>query len=300
MRKSKSNEVIAILCSDIHLSASPPIARAGEADWFAAMAKPLAELGKLAAEHMAPILCAGDVFDRWNPSPELINLAIDCLPAMYAVPGQHDLPFHRYGDIQKSAYWTMVLSGIITTVEPGEVASLGGRPQPRVHGFPWGTPVAPPQDLPGMKIALVHEYTWTAGTGYMGAASSSYLNFEKYAGYDVVVIGDNHKPFLETNGKTTVLNCGGFMRRKSDDRHHPAVGLLHADASVTLHPLDISGEVFTELVPETAGAQPGLVSDFVKQLSAMQAATLDFRDAMMRAVEHQPEDVKRLILEAMG
>ena len=39
--KKKSPQVLAILCSDLHLQMKPPVARSAEPDWFAAMRRPL-------------------------------------------------------------------------------------------------------------------------------------------------------------------------------------------------------------------------------------------------------------------
>ena len=116
--------VIALLVGDIHLSAKAPLCRAKEPDWFEAMARPLMELVDLQkqigkeSDGIPPILCAGDVFDRWNSPPELINFALEYLPPqMYSIPGQHDLPNHNYNEIDRSAYWTLVAANKITNVE---------------------------------------------------------------------------------------------------------------------------------------------------------------------------------------
>ena len=105
--------VVAIACSDIHLTLTPPAARAKEPDWFAAMLRPLNELRHLAKIHEVPIICGGDVFDTWRVPNELVNWAIQHLPEMYSIPGQHDLPFHQIDDIDKSAYRTLEWVGVL-------------------------------------------------------------------------------------------------------------------------------------------------------------------------------------------
>ncbi len=79
----------AIFVSDIHLSAKPPALRHLEPNWFEAMARPIREMRRLAEKLDVPVICGGDIFDFWNPPAELISFAIQELPKLYAVPGQH-------------------------------------------------------------------------------------------------------------------------------------------------------------------------------------------------------------------
>lgn len=292
-------DIVAICCADIHLSLNPPLARSQEPNWFEAMARPLKELENLKMDlGGVPILCAGDVFDRWNPTPELINFAMDHLPQMYAIPGQHDLPFHSYADIQKSAYWTMVKHERIVNVDPQFRFSSH-----RVMGFPWGRAIQcpPPIEIMGLNIALVHEYTWTKDAGYPDAPESHRLNTAKYQGYDMVIIGDNHISW-DSFGVCPpyIWNAGGFYRRKSDEvDHRPRVGLIHADGSVESHYLDCSKDV---LVPTAHGEQAIVsheVSAFVNHLRTLHGASLDYREELVRAMRSQPDDVKKLLLEAL-
>jgi hypothetical protein len=307
-------DVIAIACADIHLSLNPPLARKGEEQqpggWFSAMARPLKELEDLKMDlGGVPILCAGDVFDRHNPSPELINFAMDHLPEMYAIPGQHDLPFHSYADIEKSAYWTMVKHERVHNLKPAVGTGIL-RNGLSVWGWPWGTPVVPcPLRRGGcLNVALVHEYTWIDGAGYPGAPQEAKAAPRKYDGYDVVIIGDNHiswsieeRACKEDGGDKLIFNCGGFYRRKSDEvNHRPRVGLIHADGSVESHYLDCSKDILGPTAHEEQAIVSSEVAAFVSRLRSLQGMSLDYREELMRAVVGQPDDVKKLIVEALG
>jgi hypothetical protein len=35
---------------------------------------------------------------------------------MFAVPGQHDLPYHRMEDLMKSSFWTLVEAKVIAPI----------------------------------------------------------------------------------------------------------------------------------------------------------------------------------------
>ncbi|HUW45947.1 MAG TPA: metallophosphoesterase [Dehalococcoidia bacterium] len=300
-------QVVAILCGDIHLSLSPPLARAKEKDWLEAQARPLKQLRKLKREYDVPILCAGDIFDRWNSPPELINWALDNVPKMYTIPGQHDLPTHNYGLMHKSAYWTMAMAANkdkgIHDLEPNENHLLRGI---HLEAFPWGHSLTPPQSSKKgqLKVALVHQYVWIIGATYPGAPMDAMLRggMKEMKGWDVIVFGDNHKGFLTTKGKTTIFNCGGFQRRKSDEiGSKPQVGLLYDDGSVKAYLLDTSKDVIEETSTALEVHEDMGLEEFLEELTKLQESQLDFEEAMRQLLrERKPGTlVCKLILEAM-
>lgn len=110
---------MAVLCGDLHLSEKAPVARWREKDeWYGAMARALDELSELSRSYASPIICAGDVFDRWKASPALIHFALTNLPVdMHCIPGQHDLPYHSLENMNESAYGVLVKAGKIEHLE---------------------------------------------------------------------------------------------------------------------------------------------------------------------------------------
>jgi DNA repair exonuclease SbcCD nuclease subunit len=298
--------VVAIACADIHLSLAAPPARSREKDWFAAMTRPLEELRLLAKAYQAPILCAGDIFDRWNSPPELINFALEHLPPMYAVAGQHDQPLHNMADIKRSAFWTLVEAGRVTVAEnPGTMI----KKDVFLVGFPYGEPVrATRVDAPNLKIALVHEYVWMHGFSYPGAVDG-FLGKEvppRFAGYNVVITGDNHKGFsicYKTKGQPcSLFNCGSLMRRKSDEIvYRPQVGLVRRSGYVNIHMLACSDDLIDATdKPEEPLENPELKA-FLSELITLENAALDFAEAVRRTIKRTKpiEAVRRLLLDAM-
>lgn len=285
--------VRAILASDIHLQAKAPVARSTEPDWFEAMARPLREIEDLKDRYKCPVLYAGDIFDRWNAAPEVINFALQNLPQGYAIPGQHDLPNHNYDDIKRSAYWTLVESGKIEDIPPSAHPTLI-RDGLYAYGFPWGfKPVPKQRETDGLCVALVHQFIWTTkATGYTGATQESRIgaSMASLAGYDAVAFGDNHKGFITrpTASGPAVCNCGGMMRRKTDERDaQPGVGLLWSDGTVTRHYFDTTADRFIQLTAETEAVEKLLdMTDFViglRELSGDDA--LDFETALRQFLD---------------
>jgi DNA repair exonuclease SbcCD nuclease subunit len=307
-------EVVAILTADLHLSLNAPIWRSAEPDWFAAMARPLKELRKLQRKFECPVLCAGDIFDKWNSPPELINFAMDNLPKrMICVPGQHDLPLHNFDDIKKSAYWTLVQAGKISTIDRFEHVLADGPLS--LYGYPFGKEI---QEAPKeaelektIRVALAHEYVWIEGHNYTGAPSENRLgahrlkkdNLGRFGGYNVLVYGDNHKGF-QTNplGTTTAFNCGSLMRRNSDQvDYKPMVGLLYNDGSNEPYYLDISKDKYLG-VHEPMETDALNMKAFIQELEKLGDTDLDFTEAMTRYLKDNKINMAicNIILKAIG
>ena len=304
MRTKTKDKVIAILCSDLHLSLHATRARKDE-NWFDAMGMQLAGLKMKADTYQVPIICAGDIFDKWNSPPELINFAIKNIPTMICIPGQHDLPLHNHEDIKKSAYWTLVEAGTIHDLFSYDRQSIGANNNLMLHGFSWEQSVTPlkEKDLNYFHLAVVHEYISMMNHDFPGCPKESRVNAftKKLKGYDAAVFGDNHKGFYAKAGDVPVLNCGSFMRRNSDQvNYKPHVGLLHKSGKIEIHYLDISNDVLE--VTESKEVKEDIeLEEFLEELKNLRNNSLDFVQAMKEAIKIKKPSagVKKLLLEAM-
>jgi len=302
--------IVALLCADLHLSHRPPLARSAEGDWYAAMARQLQQLEKIAQEAghgsgPVPIVCAGDVFDRPNPPVELVNFALEKLPVLYAVPGQHDLLYHRYRDLKKTAFWTLVHAGRLTLLDadkgPYDVGSL------RLHGFPWEhkiRPLRPDREHDfALHVAVVHRYLWARNTGHQQAPAQAHVRYLRSClrGYQVAVFGDNHVPFAIKVGACRIWNCGAFFRRNADQvEHKPSVGLLRQDGAIERRYLDVSQDQFLadtgvkELLKAGAGYEA-----FVNEITSLSEHSLDVRAVLTEAARQLPKGARRALLAAL-
>ena len=280
--------VVACLLSDIHLSHTAPRCRAGEPDWYEAMRGPLVWLHELLDDlGNPPVFCAGDVFDRWNPPPELINFAIECLPGMWAVAGNHDLPQHNLENIHKSGFWTLVRSGTIMPMAAG--AHFGfGQPVPKsqpwkfesqevvVVGYNWGQRPAPAHAHDNIespvRIAVSHRYVHNGGnTTYPGSNDSdkAMAISDEYENFTIAHFGDNHIPFMRNCCGIQVVNTGGFYRRTVKEvDHRPGVVLVYSDGACERVTYDTKEEVFDDTLPVPAQVATD-VTGFIESLSGV-------------------------------
>ena len=302
---SKTNDVIAVVCADIHLCENAPVARVAEISWWDAMARPLDEIAGLSARYDCPILIAGDLFDKWNPRPPLLNFALEHMPEhIWAIPGNHDLPYHNPELLGQSAYWTMVAAGKIKNLDEPE--SLRGY---SIWPFPFGSTVAEPAGkINGIKIALIHAFC-IAGAGTFAMPNppdKSGVGHFKLRGYDAAIFGDNHIHFSTRVGKTNVFNCGCLLRRSAAEKSYkPACGLLMRDGTVKTHRLDISNDRWIDNVDKIAAAESALGMDltgFAVELRDLVSGGLDFREALQRRCESDGlnKEIAKIILTAAG
>lgn len=294
------DRVVAICCADIHLCHNPPVARSNEPDWYYAMSRTLGQLGKISKKYDAPIVCAGDIFDRWNSSPELINFAILQLPFMYSIPGQHDLPSHNIEDIRKSAYWTLLQTETISHIDLPTMVEKNLFLWP----FQWGEDIAPldkSHDSDRMHVAVAHKYVWKPGYGFEGAPEENRVKaiISKLKGYDVAVFGDNHQGFRNHQ----IFNCGSLMRRTIAQRdYEPQVGLLHQSGHISTVKLDCSKDKMLNLESALEAVEKVIdMTDFLTELTGLGKTAIDFVQAVKQFLEQNNlgKRTRRLIEEVI-
>lgn len=298
----RTSNVIAICCGDLHLQAKSPLARSEEKDWYAAMLRPVLQLKKVAQTFDVPILCAGDVFDQWNSPPELINFAIEHLPHMYAVPGQHDLPMHRYDLIHRSAYWTLVQAGKITNVN----GLCLGLPMPaEVYGLPWGGTLPKLEPSGAKKIILVHHFIWASPkNSFPGASEDTHITRwkQRLSEFDLCLFGDNHFPICSMAKKPYIWNSGTFQRRhRPDFERRPRIGLILRSLKVTPHYLDTAEERYQLIQNEPVdGSDETDFTELLGELSSLTNDPLDFLASLNNRIRNLPSDhpVRAIIAKA--
>lgn len=292
-------DIEAIFVGDVHLSLKPPVARSNEEDWLRAMRRPLKQIQDIQTTNpQSVIVYCGDIFDKWNACPEIVNWAIRNLPRGYAIAGNHDLPWHDYNEIKKSAYWTLVESGTLIDLKPDEPVGVG---KIQLWGWPYSCPVHPPINSNSLclQIAVIHDYIWMGKFGHHKAPEDKHLDKHKEGlkGYHAAFYGDNHIGFRKGN----TVNCGAILKRKMDEVEYvPRIWLLKEDGSIVSHALDCSKDIFLSPTNPDNKKEGLELGKFIDELSSLADAAVDFGEAVRKGVGGIHPDIKQIILEAMG
>jgi DNA repair exonuclease SbcCD nuclease subunit len=303
--------VCGIFTADIHWTETPPISRSKTDTWLGYQEWYWRQVTGLQQRHkQAPIFIAGDVFNRWNVSHQLVNHVINWMKGslVYAIPGNHDTPEHAYNQLGRSAYWTLVEAGVLNHLSPGAPHAIN---ELEVHAYPHGFVVKPlPEPGNGLmlRVALIHDFIWTEKTGYEGAPVSNRFGAwrKRLVGYDVAVFGDNHKGFMIDKEGQVVYNCGSFMARHSDERSYkPRVGILRTDGSMSHHYLDTSKDLWIDPHEDVKRLESALLLDlsqFAEELSNLHADRVDFVKECVRWIDNSTTSdmVRRMLYKALG
>jgi DNA repair exonuclease SbcCD nuclease subunit len=225
--------VSAILCSDLHIRENQPECRTD--DFMATQARKHKWLKDLQEEYDVPILCGGDLFNHWKPSPFLLAWAFRNLPNdIISIPGQHDLPAHNMDNIDRSGIQVLSDSGKIVLLTEPYGYNTGGFD---VNGYSWGFPLTECKTkvYEAPQVALIHYGVYLEKPHYPGAENTggtakSVIN--KMPGFDLIVSGDNHITFIYKHHNQLLVNPGSFMRTTaSQSEHKPSVFLWDATSN---------------------------------------------------------------------
>lgn len=209
----------AILIADIHLREDQPECRTD--DYFAAQEKKVDWLKELAFELDAPVIAAGDIFDRWKQAPFMLGWSLDHMPRTYTIPGQHDLPQHRTGAMRKSALYVLEAGDWSTPLDSEGVDLLDGAL--RAYGAGWGHDPDPIGPVPrGTTVILaLHRMVWTGRRPWPGCeAPSAMALLKKFPWADIILTGDNHLPFVVESQGRVLVNPGSMMRMTAAQVDH--------------------------------------------------------------------------------
>lgn len=238
-----------IFTADWHLTDSQPICRTD--DYIETQKGKIQFIQELQEEHDIPVLFAGDLFDKWKVSPRLESYAIYNLPeGIIAIPGQHDLKNHNLNLIEETSFNVLKASGIINgdqsywasytgqnyeTIRKCYVNTTQNPLFYYIHTYPYGVPIKPLNDdsrqqKGARNIVLAHQLTYIGRTWPGNMASNARKLLKSLPGYDLIIVGDNHKTFVVEEDGRLLVSPGSLMRMSADQTDHkPCVFLYYAE-----------------------------------------------------------------------
>jgi len=302
MPRAKQRKADAILTADWHLRDDVPACRTD--DYAAAMWGKVAWILETANEHRCPLLIAGDLFNRPRPSYALVSKTIDELERIDSmigvIPGQHDLPQHRIGAVNESAFGILLQADSIN--------------DPFV-GFPFGAELKPnelntPMNLsrPLQHVALAHVMCYESMPTFPGAekvGGTAQTILDKLKGFDLVVTGDNHIPFTyRAKDGRLLVNPGSLMRMTAAQAdHRPRVYLWYADTN-EVEPvyLPIESGVVSRDHIERMNDRDERIDAYVERMNTDYDVELSFGENLKQylAANRVHSRVKTIIQEARG
>ncbi len=309
------NNVDAILCADIHMRPSTPQARTD--DFTESLFAKWAEINKLSHTYNAPVLVAGDLGHKPDWPGWLLRRFIQqtTIEDLYVIPGQHDLPYHNIDNWHKSAL------GVLEAAEVLYFLDGKGRSPSHIEGtpiflfdFPWGLGfdkrrIGPaPDDKDVRKAAMTHQLIME-GKDNKEDFPGSNAQFGKDVlmnnpRFDLILSGDNHKPFVIEYDGRLLVNPGSMMRSNADQiNHRPRVYLWDArENTVRAHFLRINDNVITRQHIEEKKQKIDRMEAFITTIKDEMGTKLSFPNTILQIIDElkPSESVIKKLWECVG
>ncbi|HDY89557.1 MAG TPA: hypothetical protein ENH82_15780 [bacterium] len=270
----ESKPAQAILMSDLHLRLNTPACRSEE-EFLEAQWRKLEFVKELQKKHDCPVLCGGDLFHHWKPSPELLSKTIEHLPANFnSIYGQHDLPQHSLPDQEKSGIYTLKTAGALNLLD-----GVHWGQEPEEQSYAIHIPIHPLGSHKIRQILVWHKMTYQGKLPWPGCTDPKAGKLlRKYPEYDLILTGDNHKPFTEEYENRILVNPGSLMRQTADQIDFQLRVYLYYAETNTVEPIYLpiqKGVVSREHI-ERDNERSSRIDAFISKLDGTYQAGLSF------------------------
>ena len=305
----KQKQVDAIICSDLHLTEQTPVCRTD--DYIEAQKTKYIFISDLQQKYQCPVLCAGDIFDHWKPSPWLISFALKYLPDnLIAIPGQHDLPQHNLDLIEKSGFNALREAGKINEV----IMNLVNYPPLKtffLQQVPFGENIYTDEiakcTYPYEKaVLMLHQLTWQKEP-WPGAPPEGNARklLKENPDFDLIITGDNHQAFTEEYKGRLLVNPGSIMRSTAKQiDFQPRVYLWNAESNtIQIEYLPIEKSVVSREHLEMQEERTNRLDSFIEVLQSEEFEIgVSFEENIKHVLKSTKisKSVKDKVLEAVG
>ena len=265
-RTRKPEKADLILTSDWHLRESTPKCRTD--DFWKAQTEKIDRIAELQQEHGCPVIHAGDLFEHWKASPNLLTTSMLLLPKQFmTIYGQHDLPYHNLDLAHKCGVYTLATAGAVDLL-----SECHWNQEPKKGSL------LIPQMTGDRKILVKHALTWADSRPHWSDALTAKEVLKEYPDYDLIVTGDNHQSFAVEYKGRLLVNPGALTRQKADEADNgPRVYLWYRESNtVKAVYLPIQQDVISREHIEKQGQRDERIAAFVERLKTEWQSGLSF------------------------
>lgn len=257
---------------------------------------------KIGEEHgVTAVLLAGDITDKKYPSSYSLsaiagNMALmqklgSKVDAVYTIPGNHDLPWSNYAEVDRSFYGLMAQVNLITDLSFAKT-EIGNTV---IYGVPYLSDskqlfeelekINTNADPDKHNIVMTHEHFISMEDEVGDLKYSSFHTYEdlvKYENINGFVMGHLHRGFkpkyyeTKTGRKQWYINPWNIYRLARNyyvlnDEHTPEVAIIDTDADTVIHvPLVVppTSEVFNPKILEKELEEKQTIEDMTNLLKS--------------------------------
>lgn len=231
-QKQSAKKANAILTADLHIRADIPLCRTD--DYLKAQWNKLNFIFDLCQENDCPLLVAGDVGNKSQWPNWLLEKVISIINQykinIVCIPGQHDLPEHRF-DFWRKSGCGVLHSGLIVSIieEPQTIDNTF-----ILYPFPYGSQIKSKNIIQqNINIAMTHQMIIENKPLWPDQkAPKGHELLKKFPEYNLILSGDNHNPFVAKYEGRLLVNPGSVMRMTAAQiDHKPRIYKWFADTN---------------------------------------------------------------------
>jgi predicted phosphodiesterase len=253
------------------------------------------QINDLMEEYGCDCIMAGDLFEHWKTSPQLLNRCLSDLPGgefnhhqLRTVIGNHDMPQHNLSNMDKSGFQTLS--------EAKKISVLKGN-----HwGFNEEETEIDTLFTTGPQIVIAHMMVWQGKLPWPGCTDPEADEvFDIFPEADLIITGHNHKTFTAEKGKRLLINPGSLTRHKADQvNHKPCVFLWSALTNTfKIHYLKTKKNVISREHIDIKKNKKAREEAFIEKLKNGWDVSLSFKDNLEIAFQKNKvsDKIKQLI-----
>jgi DNA repair exonuclease SbcCD nuclease subunit len=270
-RTKKLKEPDLILTGDWHLREDTPVCRT-EIEFQKDQWGSVDFVSELQKKYNCPVIHSGDLYNNWKPSPWLLSMSMKHIPNnFWTIYGNHDLPQHNLELADKC--------GINVLKEAGKLKVL--------EGTHWGKfPTEASYHL-GVKslnneinILVWHVMSYQGKLPWPGCSDPLSAGLIRKHKYDLILLGHNHKPFVEEYNGRLLVNPGSLTRQNADQANYkPCVWLWYAETNTVVPVyLPIENDVVSRDHIEIQEQRENRIDAFISRLNTDWEASLSFEE----------------------
>jgi DNA repair exonuclease SbcCD nuclease subunit len=214
-----------------------------------------------------PLVIGGDVFDVPTVSEALKNVFVAASRGtdVYAIAGQHDLPYHSWKNVNKSSFGVLWNTGIIKSLEKiGRFAH-------------WGEDVSGKETGLLFLHTLVYEFDVPFYLEEKAVTAQELL--KKYPRAKYIFCGDNHSGFVYTQDSRSVIVSGCLNRQTTDKKEYlPKILIIDTETGRVEHVfVPDATDIVDDRYLVKRHERDGRIVAFAAAIKGSKALSLDFK-----------------------
>lgn len=266
-----------LISSDWHLRADRPRCRLDE-NWLLSQKVVVKQIVKAANDNDAALCIIGDLFHTPVVPPRIAIMFLHLIKKakeVYIIPGNHDLPYHSWDNVNDSTIGIILKTNFVTCL-----------------------------DSPASDMVFLHQLVFKskndAPPNSKGTTAAELL--DKYPDYKWIFTGDNHQSFIYEEEGRYVINPGCILRQKADLKNYqPKVFLIDTESEEVNEILlkdDI--ELVTDTYLRKEEERKERIEAFIEIVQTSGSVSLDFHDNLIKGfykLEPEVVDLVKFIME---